>query len=101
MSIPTGTTKVTYSFPLEKMVEPDIWDTYHHAGTFVFPLYPLSDGESSLDLTPQELSDLAESAMDNYLSNLTGAISGSPNYRVTASRVYAVPDESGDPWPSA
>lgn len=95
MSIPTNSPKVTYSFPVEKEFEPDVWDTDFQAGTFQFDLTP----GAGAGLTPEIMDSLAEGAMDNYLSNLTAAISGHADYRVAASRSYTMPNQTGDTWP--
>lgn len=100
MSIPTGATEVTYSFPIEKELEPGLWDFRDDGGTFIFSLSPITDAGSSVDVTPQERSDMAEAAMDSYLSNLTEAVSGASDYRVSASRSYTMPNQTGDTWPT-
>lgn len=96
MSIPTRATEVTYDIKVEKEFEPDVWDLDFSAGTFTFPLTP----QSGAGVTAEEWNTLAEGAMDNYLSNLTAAISGASDYRVAPSRSYTMPNQTGDTWPT-
>ncbi len=87
MSIPSGATKVTYTFGV---TNPD--EVLYDRKEFELPSSPV--------WSSQEMNDQVETMMNNYLEDINTTYPSSGGYTVEASRSYTCQGIEGDTWPT-